>query len=89
MLENQRFFLVQHKLTYNELSRQFQSIFRFQRVQIDGGVDPRFSRTCNSFANLSNSITHITSDWFIIEEHTESDDNETKVHTNVVKLSLK
>ncbi|CAB4414378.1 unnamed protein product [Rhizophagus irregularis] len=37
------------------------------------------SRTCNGLPNLSNSLTHIMSNWFIIEEHSESDDNETKV----------
>ncbi|PKC56284.1 hypothetical protein RhiirA1_474217 [Rhizophagus irregularis] len=65
----------QRILTYNELPRQFQSNSRLQRAQID----PRLSRTCNGFANLSNSLTHIMSNWFIIEEHPESDDNETKV----------
>ncbi|CAG8751482.1 13001_t:CDS:2, partial [Rhizophagus irregularis] len=65
----------QRILTYNELSRQFQSNYRLQRAQID----PRLSRTCNGFANLSNSLTRIMSNWFIIEEHPESDDNETKV----------
>ncbi|CAB4389208.1 unnamed protein product [Rhizophagus irregularis] len=53
----------------------FKAIPRLQRAQID----PRLSRTCNGFANLSNSLTHIMSNWFIIEEHPESDDNETKV----------
>ncbi|PKY61568.1 hypothetical protein RhiirA4_431904 [Rhizophagus irregularis] len=62
---------VQRILTYNELPRQFQSNKRAQ-------IDPRLSRICNGFANLSNSLTHIMSNWFIIEEHPESDDNETK-----------
>ncbi|PKK69243.1 hypothetical protein RhiirC2_712803 [Rhizophagus irregularis] len=44
---------------------------------IDGGVDPRISKSCEGFTNLSDDFARIAGDWFIIEEQPYYDDIET------------
>uniref|UniRef100_U9UGD0 Uncharacterized protein n=1 Tax=Rhizophagus irregularis (strain DAOM 181602 / DAOM 197198 / MUCL 43194) TaxID=747089 RepID=U9UGD0_RHIID len=44
---------------------------------IDGGVDPRISKSCEGFTNLSDYFARIAGDWFIIEEQPYYSDIET------------
>ncbi|PKC12323.1 hypothetical protein RhiirA5_411984 [Rhizophagus irregularis] len=57
---------------------------------IDGGVDPRISKSCEGFTNLSDDFARIAGDWFIIEEQPYYDDIETNnEHGNFTKNYLR
>ncbi|EXX62466.1 hypothetical protein RirG_161530 [Rhizophagus irregularis DAOM 197198w] len=56
--------------------KRYTTLFALQPL-IDGGVDPRISKSCEGFTNLSDYFARIAGDWFIIEEQPYYDDIET------------
>ncbi|PKK59460.1 hypothetical protein RhiirC2_794808 [Rhizophagus irregularis] len=74
-----------------DLMKRYMTLFALRHL-IDGGIDPRISKFCESFTNLSDDFARIAGDWFIIEEQPYDSDIETNVQTNaenIVKLSLR
>ncbi|CAB4386791.1 unnamed protein product [Rhizophagus irregularis] len=50
-----------------DLLKRYTTLFAIRHL-IDGGIDPRLSRSSNAFTDLSGNFARIMSDWFIVEE---------------------
>ncbi|PKK58902.1 hypothetical protein RhiirC2_720184 [Rhizophagus irregularis] len=59
-----------------DLMKRYMTLFALRHL-IDGGIDPRISKFCESFTNLSDDFARIAGDWFIIEEQPYDSDIET------------
>lgn len=58
------------------LLKKYTTLFAIRHL-IDGGIDPRLSQSSKAFADLSKNLIRIMSDWFIVEEQTDNNnDNE-------------
>ena len=60
-----------------DLMKRYTTLFALRHL-IDGGIDPRISRSCEGFTNLSDNFAWMAGDWFIIEEQPDYSDIETK-----------
>lgn len=59
-----------------DLLKRYTTLFAIRHL-IDGGIDPRLSQSSKAFVELSKNLIRIMSDWFIVEEQSENnDDNE-------------
>jgi hypothetical protein len=59
-----------------DLLKRYTTLFAIRHL-IDGGIDPRLSRPSNAFMELSeNHLARIMSDWFIVEEHLENNNDD-------------
>ena len=67
-----------------DLLKRYTTLFAIRHL-IDGGVDPRLSRSSKAFTELSVNLSRIMSDWFIMKEsHPEDDETE----GNVLKIFI-
>jgi hypothetical protein len=60
-----------------DLLKRYTTLFAIRHL-IDGGIDPRLSRSSNAFTDLSGNFARIMSDWFIVEECLKDDNGETE-----------
>lgn len=61
-----------------DLLKRYTTLFAIRHL-IDGSIDPRLSQSSKAFAELSKNLIRIMSDWFIVEEQPEiNDDNESE-----------
>ena len=69
-----------------DLLKRYTTLFAIRHL-IDGGIDPRLSKSSKAFTDLSANLNRIMSDWFIIKEYLE-DDNIGEAEGNALKLIL-
>ncbi|PKK56592.1 hypothetical protein RhiirC2_799691 [Rhizophagus irregularis] len=60
-----------------DLLKSYTTLFAIRHL-IDGGIDPRLSRSSNAFTDLSGNFARIMSDWFIVKECLKDDNGETE-----------
>lgn len=54
-----------------DLIKRYNTLFAIRHLS-DGGIDPRFARSCASFTSLD----HLFSDWYLTEDKSLNDDDQ-------------
>ena len=52
-----------------DLLKRYTTLFAIRHL-VDGGIDQRLSRHCDSFAIMSSTFRHILTNWYITEDKT-------------------